>query len=102
MKWTTTLRWLGLALLGVAVAAAVSFAASRLVSQQIGLASQPISAGNALAPVKADNRPPVKPEKTPAQSLPPPAVQPPALPLESGSLPKDGEGEDLGDGDADD
>jgi hypothetical protein len=44
------LRWLGLALLGILVAAAVSIAASRLASQQIGLASQPISAGDALAP----------------------------------------------------
>lgn len=47
------LRWVGLALLGLAVAAAVSVAASRLVSQQIGLASQPISAGDALAPEAA-------------------------------------------------
>lgn len=43
-------RWLGLALLGILVAAAVSIAASRLASQQIGLASQPVSAGDALAP----------------------------------------------------
>jgi hypothetical protein len=43
-------RWLGLALLGIVVAAAVSIAASRLASQQIGLASQPVSAGDALAP----------------------------------------------------
>jgi hypothetical protein len=44
------MRWLALALLGVVVAAAVAIAASRLVSQQIGLASEPISAGDALAP----------------------------------------------------
>jgi outer membrane biosynthesis protein TonB len=44
------LRWIGLALLGILIAAAISIAASRLASQQIGLASQPISAGNALAP----------------------------------------------------
>jgi hypothetical protein len=45
-----TLRWLGLALLGILVAAGVAIAASRLASQQIGLASEPISAGDALAP----------------------------------------------------
>jgi len=45
-----TMRWIGLALLGIVVAAAVAVAASKLVSQQIGLASQPISAGDALAP----------------------------------------------------
>jgi hypothetical protein len=43
-------RWIGLALLGIVVAAAVSVAASRLASQQIGLASQPVSAGDALVP----------------------------------------------------
>lgn len=47
------MRWLGLALLGILVAAAISVAASRLASQQIGLASQPISAGDALAPATA-------------------------------------------------
>jgi hypothetical protein len=44
------LRWIGLAVLGILVAAAISIAASRLASQQIGLDSQPISAGDALAP----------------------------------------------------
>jgi len=47
---STTMRWVGLALLGVAVAVGVSIAASGLVSQQIGLASEPITAGDALAP----------------------------------------------------
>lgn len=46
------LRWVGLALLGIVIAAAVSVAASRLASQQIGLASEPISAGDALAPAR--------------------------------------------------
>jgi hypothetical protein len=47
------MRWFGLALLGILIAAAISVAASRLASQQIGLASQPISAGDALAPAAA-------------------------------------------------
>ena len=46
----SALRWLGLALLGILIAAGVSIAASSLASQQIGLASQPIGAGDALAP----------------------------------------------------
>lgn len=45
-------RWAGLALLGIVIAAAISIAASRLASQQIGLASEPISAGDALAPAQ--------------------------------------------------
>lgn len=55
------LRWAGLALLGIVIAAAVSVAASRLASQQIGLASEPISAGDALAPTRQEHR------HTPAQ-----------------------------------
>ena len=47
---TGWLRWTLLALLGLAVAAAISVAASNLVSQRIGLASEPLSAGRALAP----------------------------------------------------
>ena len=54
----SALRWLGLALLGILIAAAVSIAASRLASQQIGLASQPISAGDALAPGQVSEKPP--------------------------------------------
>jgi hypothetical protein len=50
MRLPATLKWIGLALLGILIAAAVAIAASRLASQQIGLASEPISAGNALAP----------------------------------------------------
>lgn len=49
-KFVVVVRWLGLALLGIVVAAAVAIAASRLASQQIGLASEPVSAGDALAP----------------------------------------------------
>jgi hypothetical protein len=44
--------WLALALLGLAVAAAVSLAASRLSSQHIGLSSEPLTAGQSLTPVE--------------------------------------------------
>jgi hypothetical protein len=50
MTLPATLKWIGLALLGVAIAAAIAVAASNLASRQIGLASEPISAGDALAP----------------------------------------------------
>ncbi|HWA52533.1 MAG TPA: hypothetical protein VG816_00015 [Solirubrobacterales bacterium] len=55
MRVSTAVRWTGLALLGILVAAAVSVAASRLASQQIGLASEPISAGDALAPAQHEH-----------------------------------------------
>jgi hypothetical protein len=109
----SALRWLGLALLGILIAAGVSIAASSLASQQIGLASQPISAGDALAPAarekpkhhptrhhnsnrhatataRAPTAPPSQPEP-PAYSEPP-STNPSASPresIESGS--QDGE-----------
>ena len=51
-----SIRWILLALLGLAVAAGVSVAASQLVSQRIGLAAEPVSAGKELAPPKHDSR----------------------------------------------
>jgi hypothetical protein len=92
---STTLRWIGLALLGIVIAAGVAVAASSLVSHQIGLASEPLSAGDALAPVathavhggKHRRKTPVKPATTapstepspPSESSPaPPETSPPA------------------------
>jgi hypothetical protein len=106
-------RWTGLALLGIVIAAAVSVAASRLASQQIGLASEPISAGDALAP--AHQKPSPKPARShgskghgkPKHRNPPssaatqpatpvaPALNPPAEELEPSHT---GEGEDGGGG----
>jgi hypothetical protein len=45
-----SLRWIALALLGLVIAAAVALAASNLASQQIGIASESVSAGDLLAP----------------------------------------------------
>lgn len=50
MNLSATTRWIALALLGLAIAAAVAIAASNLVSRQIGIASESVSAGDALAP----------------------------------------------------
>jgi hypothetical protein len=56
MRAPATFKWIGLALLGLLVAAAVAIAASNLASRQIGLASEPISAGYALSPAGHDER----------------------------------------------
>lgn len=106
-----TIRWVGLALLGLLIAAGVSIAASGLASQQIGLASEPISAGDALAPqapsrtkrheghlhetssAKAPTTPPpisTAPPPGTTGSQPPAPVPPstvPAPPVPSGSNP---------------
>jgi hypothetical protein len=78
MKVPATMRWLGLALLGILIAAAVSIAASRLASQQIGLASQPISAGDALAPSTTRASPNHRPRREPANHRTPASTEPSA------------------------
>jgi hypothetical protein len=50
MNLSATGKWIGLALLGLAIAAVVAIAASNLVSRQIGIASESVSAGDSLAP----------------------------------------------------
>lgn len=50
-------RWTLLALLGLLVAVAVGIAASELTSQRIGLSSEPIGAGDALAPERHERAP---------------------------------------------
>lgn len=112
MRVPATIRWVVLALLGLLIAAGVSIAASSLVSQQIGLASEPISAGDALAPQASSranrHEPPrhkASPAKTPTEPAPaettasPPASTEPQSPSTvpvvppppSGSSPSGGE-----------
>ena len=81
-----TIRWVALALLGLLVAGGVSIAASSLASQQIGLASEPISAGDALAPAvrvhakSHRHRPPTRhDEKIPSTTTAPSAPYPPPV-----------------------
>ncbi len=44
------LRWPLLALLGLLIAAAVALLATQIVSQQIGISSEPLTAGRELSP----------------------------------------------------
>jgi hypothetical protein len=50
MNLSVTAKWVLLALAGLAIAIGVAIAAANLTSQQIGIASESISAGDALAP----------------------------------------------------
>jgi len=43
-------KWVALALIGLAIAIGVAIAAANLTSQQIGIASESVSAGDTLAP----------------------------------------------------
>ncbi len=95
---TSTARWIALALLGIAIAAGVSIAASRLASQQIGLASQPISAGDALVPQPSNSQknPKTPPPKTSTTPSPPTTIPAspttPVVPNPSGGGEGDGGG----------
>lgn len=98
MKIPPTIRWVGLALLGIVIAAGVSIAASSLASRQIGLASEPISAGDALAPATRMQTKPPRPRPhrhgksghrttTPAPSPPAPTAPPTQTTVEEPSSP---------------
>jgi hypothetical protein len=50
MSLSPTLKWVLLALVGLAIAIGVAVAAANLTSQQIGIASESVSAGDTLAP----------------------------------------------------
>ncbi len=97
MTRNATIKWVALALVGLLIAAGIAFAGSRLVSRQIGLSSQPIQAGDALAPPSpaatgkpkkpdattkspaehpAEPAEPAEPEITPAPSEPKTAPEP--------------------------
>jgi len=60
MSLSATAKWVLLALLGLAIAIAIAIAAANLTSRQIGIASESVSAGDALAPALN-----VKPEGSP-------------------------------------
>lgn len=50
MNLRATAKWVALALVGLAIAIGVAIAAANLTSQQIGIASESVSAGDTLAP----------------------------------------------------
>lgn len=90
------LRWPLLALMGLLIAAAIAILATQMVSQKIGISSEPLSAGKALAPrASAAKKPPVARTTTVTSavtttSAPAPAPLPvPATP----NAPADGRGE---------
>lgn len=57
MRARTLLAWIAVGLLGLAVAAGVTYAATQLSSQRIGLSAEPPSAGEELASPRARHHP---------------------------------------------
>jgi hypothetical protein len=70
-----------IAILGIALAAAITWGTSQLVSQRIGLASEPLTAGSSLLPRAAPvtvKPPPARPAPTVTVTSPAPVVPAPA------------------------
>jgi outer membrane biosynthesis protein TonB len=115
-----SIRWIALALLGLLIAAAVALAASNLASQQIGIASESVSAGDSLAPPvtsvhrghkdapgkekpSKEAEPPAESEPSteterPSETEPSAEPSPPAEPELSEPSPAPAEGDDSGGG----
>src|SRR3954454_15614813 len=84
MRLPGTISWMLLGLAGLAIAIGVAIAAANLTSRQIGIASESVSAGDALAPAlqapaaegSKEQRPPessgAEPTTTTAEESPPP------------------------------
>ena len=54
---STSFRWGAFAAIGLAVAVAVALLATQLVSERIGISSEPVSAGESLAPERVEHHP---------------------------------------------
>ena len=54
---STSFRWGAFAAIGLAVAVAVALLATQLVSEKIGISSEPVSAGESLAPERVEHHP---------------------------------------------
>lgn len=83
MRMRPLLAWIAVGLLGLALAAGVSYAATQLSNQQIGLSAEPPSAGEELVPAatrttpRRTQRPRPPARTTPAATAPPQTTAPP-------------------------
>jgi hypothetical protein len=75
-----TVLWTVLAVCGVLLVAGVTVAASTLSTQTIGLSSEPLSAGDRLAPKATRTPAAAKPQTTRAKQKPKPTATPTATP----------------------
>jgi hypothetical protein len=108
MTLPATAKWILLALLGVAIAIGVAIAAANLTSQQIGIASESVSAGDKLAPalsVPGERQPNGSPhdrgpeeESPPGNLIEPPGTtgEEPVRPSEEAVEPETEGGDDSG------
>lgn len=108
MTMPATAKWLLLALVGLAIAIGVAIAAANLTSQQIGIANESVSAGDALAPALSvpgegsqqgpphDHGPDGEPTSTTPFESPSTTTEEPAAPSEEPVEPEAEHGDDSG------
>ena len=95
MTARTVIAWVVAAVLGLALAAGITLAASQLSSQRVGLSGEPLSAGDQLVP-RAQPRPTQRRPSHPSR----PAH--PSQPLQPSQPSRPPSGDDAGDAGGDD
>jgi hypothetical protein len=60
----SSLRWLAFAVIGLLVAIGVAVLATQMVSEKIGISSEPVTAGESLSPERAEGKAKVGPGPT--------------------------------------
>jgi hypothetical protein len=97
MTVRTVVAWIVAAVLGLALAAGITLAASQLSSQRVGLSGEPLSAGDQLVPRTRPHTTPRQPSPSsqPSQSSSP-SPSPPSQPAQPslGDDAREGGGDD--------
>jgi hypothetical protein len=92
----STLLWVTLAVLGLAVAVGVSYAASQLSKPTVGLSSEPVPGVSDLAPGPARGRGQSRPRVPKGSTGQPAQTEPAPLPTTTGTAPTPNEPDDSG------
>jgi hypothetical protein len=98
MTARTVVAWVVAAVLGVALAAGITLAASQLSSQRVGLSGEPLSAGDQLVP-RVQPRPT---QRRPSHPAEPAQHSRPSQPSQPEQPSRPASGDDAGDAGGDD
>jgi hypothetical protein len=101
MTARTVIAWLVAAVLGLALAAGITLAASQLSSQRVGLSGEPLSAGDRLVP-RAQPRPTERGPSRPAHPSRPSQSSRSSQPSQSSRPSRPPSADDAGDAGGDD
>ena len=101
MTARTVVAWIVAAVLGLALAAGITLAASQLSSQRIGLSGEPLSAGDELVPrtiASPGPREPARDDRSATRTTPPRHAAP-SRPAHTVAAPQESERDEAPDGD---